>query len=101
MMSYGISWKMTLTLNSMVWEWCLTENLSHLFQKNIYRKHHRVIGILVDALPHYEYIQVFDKSTTHTIFKYICATYEGNKQVREAKVNLLVQQYELFRMKED
>jgi hypothetical protein len=31
----------------------------------------------------------------------LCSTYEGNKHVREAKENLLVQQYELFKMKED
>jgi len=31
----------------------------------------------------------------------MCSTYEGNQQVREAKANRLVKQYELFRMKED
>lgn len=54
-----------------------------------------------DALPHSENIKIIDKFTVKTIFKYLCATYEGNQQVQEAKANLLVQQYELFRMKED
>lgn len=36
-----------------------------------------------------------------TIFESVCATYEGNKHVQEAKANLLIQQYELFRMKND
>lgn len=70
-------------------------------QKKIYRKHHRVRGILVDALPHPEYIKIIDKYTIKTIFKSLCATYEGNQQVKEAKANLLIQQYELFRIKED
>lgn len=70
-------------------------------QKKIYRKHHRVRGILVDVLPHSEYIKIIDKSTTKTIFKSLYDTYEGNQQVQEAKANLLVQQYELFKMKED
>jgi hypothetical protein len=29
----------------------------------------------------------------------LLSNYEGNKKVREAKVNLLVQQYEMFKMK--
>lgn len=47
--------------------------------KKIYEKHHKVRGILVDALPHYEYIKIIDKSTAQTIFKSLCATYEGNQ----------------------
>lgn len=38
-------------------------------QKNIYRKHHRVRGILVVPLSHYEYIKIIDKSTAKTIFE--------------------------------
>lgn len=72
-----------------------------LAQKKIYIKHHWVRGILVDALPHSKYIQIIDKSTSKNIFESLCATYEGNQQVQEAKTNLLVQQYELFKMKND
>lgn len=50
--------------------------------KNIYRKHHRVRGILVDSLPHFEHIKIIDKSIAHTTFKSIYATYEGNQQVQ-------------------
>ena len=64
-------------------------------------KHHRVRGISVDDLPQSEYIKFIEKSTAKTNFESICYTYEGNKQVKEAKANLLVQQYELFRMMED
>lgn len=69
-------------------------------QKNNNMKHHEVRGILVDALPHSEYIKIIDKSTSRTIFESQCATNEGNQQVKEAKPSILVQQYELFKMKE-
>lgn len=46
--------------------------------KKVYRKYHRVKGILIDDLPHSEYIKIIYKSTVKTIFKSICATYEGN-----------------------
>jgi len=42
-----------------------------------------------------------DKSTAKAMFTSLCANYEGNKKVREAKTTMLVHQYELFRMKED
>lgn len=70
-------------------------------RKKIYGKYHTVRGILVDALPHSMYLQIIDKSTSKIIFKYLCATYEGNQQVQEAKENLMVQQYDLFSMKDD
>lgn len=49
-------------------------------QKKIYKKLLIVRGVLVDVLPHYEYIIIIDKSTAQTIFKSISATYEGNEQ---------------------
>lgn len=58
--------------------------------KKIHRKHHRVRDILVNGLPHSEYIKIIDKSTAKTIFESLCATYEGNQQVKEEKDNLLV-----------
>lgn len=76
------------------------ESLTHAYKK-IYRKYHRVRGILVNDLPHSEYIKVSDKFTSYTILKSLYATYEGNQQVPEAKANLLIQQYELFKIKED
>jgi len=60
-----------------------------------------VRGIVVDALLHSEYLKLSDKSTAKAIFTSLCSNYEGNKKAREAKVNLLVHQYELFKMKED
>src|SRR4030042_4132635 len=70
-------------------------------QKKIYKKHHRVRGIMCDVIPHEEFVKICSKSTAKTIFDSLCSSYEGNQQVREAKANMLVQQYELFKMTED
>ena len=35
------------------------------------------------------------------MFASLCSNYEGNKKVKEVKVIMMVQQNELFRMKED
>jgi hypothetical protein len=60
-----------------------------------------LLWIVVDVIPHYEFNKLTNTSTAKYAFEALCATYEGNEQVKEAKTNLLVQQYELFRMKED
>src|SRR4030067_1028231 len=70
-------------------------------QKKVYKKHHRVRGIMCDAIPHEEFVKICNKSTAKTIFESLCSSYERNQQVREAKGNILVQQYELFRMSDD
>ena len=67
-----------------------------LAQKKIYKKHHKIIGSLVLAIPRAEYMKMSDKSTAS-----LCANYEGSKKVREAKALMLVHQYELFKMKDD
>src|SRR4030042_6598637 len=67
-------------------------------QKKVYKKHHRVRGIMCGVIPHEEFVKICNKSTAKTIFESLCSSYEGNQQVREAKANMLVQQYELFRM---
>src|SRR4030066_1487647 len=56
---------------------------------------------MCDAIPHEEFVKICNKSTAKTIFDSLCSSYEGNQQVREAKANMLVQQYELFKMTED
>jgi len=69
-------------------------------QKKLYKKHHKIRGILV-VLPHTEYLKMSDKSTSTAMFVLLCANYEGSKKVREAKVIMLVHKYELFKMKDD
>jgi len=70
-------------------------------QKKLYKKHHKIRGSLVTAIPRTEYMKMSDKSTAKTMFASLCANYEGSKKVREAKALMLVHQYELFKMKDD
>ncbi|KAK2408975.1 gag-protease polyprotein [Trifolium repens] len=69
--------------------------------KKAYKKHHKVKDLLIGCISHDEYLKITDKSTAKSIYDSLCSTYEGNKQVQEAKATLLIQQYELFRMKDD
>ena len=69
-------------------------------QKKLYKKHHKIRGSLVTAIPKAEYMKM-SESTAKAMFASLCANYEGNKKVREAKALMLVHQYELFKMKED
>jgi len=70
-------------------------------QKKLYKKHHKIIGILVASIPHTEYMKMSEKSTAKAMFASLCANHEGSKKVREAKATMLVHQYELFKMKDD
>jgi len=70
-------------------------------QKKMYKKHHKIRGSLVLAIPHAEYMKMSDKSTAKAMFASLCANYEGSKKVREAKTLMLIHQYELFKMKDD
>src|SRR4030042_3673362 len=46
-------------------------------------------------------MRICNKSTAKSIYDSLCSTYEGNQQVKEAKANMLVHQYDLFKMSED
>jgi len=70
-------------------------------KKKLYKKHHKIRGILVAALTHTEYLKMSDKSTAKAMFTSLCANFEGNKKVREAKDTMLVHQYGLFKMKDN
>ncbi|KAK2417481.1 hypothetical protein QL285_039778 [Trifolium repens] len=69
-------------------------------QKLEYKKHHSVKGMMTNAISHDEYLKIGDKKTAKSIWGSLKSNYEGNEQVREAKTNLLVHQYELFKMKD-
>jgi len=69
-----------------------------LEQKKLYKKHHKIRGSLVIAIPKAEYMKMSNKSTAKTMFASLCANYEGSKKVREAKTLMLVHQYGLFKM---
>jgi hypothetical protein len=70
-------------------------------ETKIYKKYHIIRGALVTAIPKAEYMKMSDNSTAKAMFASLCANYEGSKKVREAKVLMLVHQYELFKMKDD
>ncbi|PNX54828.1 serine/threonine protein kinase SRPK1, partial [Trifolium pratense] len=66
-----------------------------------YTKHHRVKDIVVGAIRHEDYVRIENKSYAKSIFDSMCATYDGNEKVQEAKASLLMRQYELFTMEKD
>jgi len=70
-------------------------------QKKMYKKHHKIRGSLVLAIPRVEYMKMSDKSTAKEMFASLCANYEGSKKVKEVKAFMLVNQYELFKIKDD
>jgi len=70
-------------------------------QNKLYKKHHKIRGIRVASIPRTEYMKMSDKSTAKAMFASPCANYKGSKKVREAKAFMLVDQYELFKMKDD
>ena len=70
-------------------------------QKKLYKKDHKIRGILVASIPRTEYMKMSDKSIANAMFASLYANYEGSKKVREAKALMLAHQYELFNMKDD
>ena len=62
-------------------------------QKKLYKKHHKIRGILLASIPRTEYMKMSDKSTTKTMFVSLCANCEGSNKVREAKATIFDHQY--------
>nr|GEX53937.1 zf-CCHC domain-containing protein/UBN2 domain-containing protein [Tanacetum cinerariifolium] len=52
--------------------------------------------IIYNALPRKEYERIFMCSTTKEIWKTLLVTHQGNSQVKDNKIDLLVQQYKQF-----
>ncbi|GJU04253.1 hypothetical protein Tco_1114591 [Tanacetum coccineum] len=57
--------------------------------------------VIYNALPRKEYERIFMCNTTKEIWKTLLITYQGNSQVKDNKIDLLVQQYEQFVISED
>ena len=53
-------------------------------QNKMYKKHHKIRGPLVLAIPRAEYMKMSDKSTAKAMFTSLCSNYEGSKKVRKA-----------------
>ncbi|GJW49485.1 hypothetical protein Tco_0090836 [Tanacetum coccineum] len=57
--------------------------------------------VIYNALPRKEYERIFMCNTTKEIWKTLLITHQGNNQVKDNKIDLLVQQYEQFIISED
>ena len=57
--------------------------------------------VIYNALPRKEYERIFMCSTAKEIWKTLLITHQGNNQVKDNKIDLLVQQYEQFVISED
>lgn len=44
-------------------------------RKKNYRKRDKVSSMIVDVLPHVEYLKLSDKTTAKAMFNYLCSTY--------------------------
>jgi len=44
-------------------------------QKKLYKKHHKIRGILVASIPRTKYMKMSDKSTAKAMFASLCANY--------------------------
>ncbi|GKE15324.1 hypothetical protein Tco_1422901, partial [Tanacetum coccineum] len=52
--------------------------------------------VIYNALPRKEYVRIFMCNTRKEIWKTLLITHQGNSQVKDNKIDLLVQQYEQF-----
>ncbi|GJW96494.1 hypothetical protein Tco_0178302 [Tanacetum coccineum] len=57
--------------------------------------------VIYSALPRKEYERIFICNTAKEIWKTFLITHQGNSQVKDNKIDLLVQQYEQFVISED
>nr|GEV12699.1 retrovirus-related Pol polyprotein from transposon TNT 1-94 [Tanacetum cinerariifolium] len=57
--------------------------------------------VIYNALPRKEYERIFMYNTAKEIWKTLLITHQGNSQVKDNKIDLLVQQYEEFVILED
>ncbi|GJS69017.1 hypothetical protein Tco_0701858 [Tanacetum coccineum] len=57
--------------------------------------------VIYNALPRKEYERLFMCNTAKEIWKTLLITHQGNNQVKDNKIDLLVQQYEQFVISED
>nr|GEW81600.1 UBN2 domain-containing protein [Tanacetum cinerariifolium] len=57
--------------------------------------------VIYNALPRKEYERIFMCNTTKEIWKTLLITHQGTSQVKDNKIDLLIQQYEQFVISED
>ncbi|GJS21017.1 retrovirus-related pol polyprotein from transposon TNT 1-94 [Tanacetum coccineum] len=64
-------------------------------------KNNKAKMVIYNALPRKEYERIFMCNTEKEIWKTLLITHQGNNQVKDNKIDLLVQQYEQFVIFED
>ncbi|GJU18603.1 retrovirus-related pol polyprotein from transposon TNT 1-94 [Tanacetum coccineum] len=70
-------------------------------QKKMISKNDEAKLVLYNALPKKEYERIFMCDTAQDILKYLIITHQGNKQVKDNKIDLFVQKYEEFIIMDD
>ncbi|GJS82336.1 zf-CCHC domain-containing protein [Tanacetum coccineum] len=69
--------------------------------KKRFVKNNEAKMVIYNALPRKEYERIFMCNTAKEIWKTLLITHQGNNQVKDNKIDLLVQQYEQFVISED
>lgn len=69
--------------------------------KKDFKNHHKAITILLNVISYMEYEKITNKDSTKSIFDSLRINHEGNAQVKETKVLVLIQKYETFKMEDD
>ncbi|GJZ44854.1 retrovirus-related pol polyprotein from transposon TNT 1-94 [Tanacetum coccineum] len=69
--------------------------------KKILAKNNEAKMVIYNALPRKKYERIFMCNTAKEIWKTLLITHQGNSQVKDNKIDLLVQQYEQFVISED
>ncbi|GJY77983.1 retrovirus-related pol polyprotein from transposon TNT 1-94 [Tanacetum coccineum] len=69
--------------------------------KKRFGKNNEAKMVIYNALSRKEYKRIFMCNTTKEIWKTLLITHQGNSQVKDNKIDLLVQQYEQFVISED
>ncbi|GJZ12078.1 hypothetical protein Tco_0546837 [Tanacetum coccineum] len=78
----------------------LYENFDENHKKMI-SKNDEAKMVLYNALPKKEYERIFMCDTTQNIWDSLLTTHQGNKQVKDNKIDLFVQKYEEFSITDD
>nr|GFC32361.1 DUF4219 domain-containing protein/UBN2 domain-containing protein [Tanacetum cinerariifolium] len=64
-------------------------------------KNYEAKMVLYNALPKKEYERIFTCKTAKDVWQSLLITHQGNSQVKDNKIELLVQQYEQFTILEE
>nr|GEU45318.1 UBN2 domain-containing protein [Tanacetum cinerariifolium] len=79
----------------------VASNKSLISSKDWLAKNNEAKMVIYNALPIKEYERIFMCNTAKEIWKTLLNTHQGNNQVKDNKIDLLVQQYEQFVISKD